>query len=685
MTAEADTPPEPTGTVDDWINNPAPPPRALGEPAHAPRKAPARPVAAAKPKPVLRPVDALADQLDDAPLAPGSVAPEPAPEPDSPAEAPPPDRGARRPHGEIWEDCPVRALGVLGSTQYLLDIHGQLRAVGKADIQAILSLFGNRQHLLWRRYPRFAKGSTTPIPQAFDQGRAASDIFAACADKGLFSPEGAVRGVGAWADDDGNLIYHAGDRLFFGTEARQTGDHQGRIYPAAPAIPHPEFGPADPAPDILATLDTWNWQRPDIDPMVTLGTIGCQMLGGALEWRPAIWTTGGPGTGKSALNRLIGWLHGGDRGLVATPDATARGIAALLGHSSLPVALDELEPGDTGSQKERQIVETARVASSGGRWVRGSSDQTGATGQLRSAFMFSSVLIPGILKSQDLQRMIVLNLDPFPASATPPAMRAETWRKRGAALKGVLIRRWPTWAKRLELWREAFALVKVTGRPADNWATTLAMAHMALSEALPTAEEMAGWTAKLAELIQNDTEDAGTDARDVLTLLMTKEFDVFRRGQRFMVSQWVMVAAGAPAAPPGLLGDFTTDPQGKAMRAKAANDHLASAGLRVIANGKDEPHLFVANDKIGGLLALFEGSQWAGGAWKQSISRIPGARPSTSVRTLAGIRTRGWEVPLSAISGLMDVPEATAPVIGQRGAPAPAAGADMPTGAGEFY
>jgi hypothetical protein len=397
--------------------------------------------------------------------------------------------------------------------------------------------------------------------------------------------------------------------------------------------------------------------------------MGVQAFGGALDWRPAYWLTGGPGTGKSALQRLMNMLHGGDKGLIQSPDATARGIASLMGQSTLPIALDELEPGDTGSAKERSIIETARVASSGGRWVRGSSDQKGSSGQLRSTFLFSSVLIPGILKSQDLQRIITLTLQPFPEGAKPPAMRADRWRERGAIIKRQLIDRWPTWTQRLELWREAFAEQGIAGRNADNWATTLAMAQMMTAEAMPLPDELNGWAEKIARYIGADLAELGTDADEVLVHLLSQYVDIFRRGEQFTVAQWLQVAAGAPAAPENLLSEFAADRHGQEQRKQAANAKLAPLLLRIVHNKDSEPHLFVGNAKAAPLLRLFEGTQWAGGAWKQSLERVKGAVVASVPRTLAGVKSRGVEIPLSSLPGLEMFPQDRHRAA--KGAPAP--------------
>lgn len=620
----------------------------------------------------ITPLRALGAALDDAPeVAPGTAGGG-APPDQPPTEAlPPAEPGGppskARPRGEIWAGCPVRPLGKNGTTCFYLDVHNQLIAVSKHDAQAIMNLFGNQIAKLCYHFPQWNPGSDAKPPtrklNRFDQTTAAMTMLAACSDKGIFDPENAVRGVGAWADDDGSLIYHMGNRVLIGGEDRAPDMHQGKIYPAFAPVPAPL--PADPKADPAAflseVLQTWQWARPEVDPMIALGLVGIQMFGGALDWRPTFWITGGPGSGKSALQKLMLHLHGGEKGLVQSTDPTARGIAAMLGQSTLPVALDELEPGDQGSTKERDIIVTARVAASGGRWLRGSSDQKGATGQLRSTFLFSSILVPGVLKSQDLQRIILLTLNPFADTAKPPDLRAETWRKRGAQIKRQIIDRWPTWTARLDLWREALAAHGVHGRDGDNWATTMAMAQMMQAEALPQADELAGWAKKLSRVVKAAQGEVSTDADEVLTHLLSQYFDPFRRGTQWTIAQWLMVAAAVPQAPEALVNACSTGTQEVGMlsevAARTANAHLAPLMLRIIRERDQDPRLFVGNKKVQPLLDLFKFTAWAGGTWSQSLSRVKDAEPSASVRTLAGLTSRGWEIPLSSIPGLMSFPQ----------------------------
>lgn len=639
-------------TSDDWLSNPAPPPSEIGGPA----RPAAKPKGQLHLKPVAGGLVELGRQLKDAPVVAEPRQPDP-PDGPMPASDGSKPRKPGRPKGEIWDGCPVKPLGVNGEISWYLDRHGQLRGIDNHTAQKILHVFGDKIGALCLNFPTYDK-SGNRRQNRFDQTAASMAMIAACSERGLFNPDGAVRGVGAWKNDEGGLIYHTGASLITGDGSAEPGEIDGKIYPAYPPIPSPALtaGRTDAAEAILAQAQTWNFARPDVDPMLTLGMVGCQAFGGALDWRPAFWFTGDKASGKSTLQDWIRWLHG-DNGLIQSNDPTKSGITSRLGHSSLPVALDELEPGDEGSSRERDIITLARVASSGGQWLRGTADQKGASGNVYSTFMFSSILIPGTMGAADRSRLIILNLFPPPADAPKPAIDPRTWKARGAALKRLLIDRWPTWAERLQLWRAALASHDLTGRNGDNWATVMAMADMALQADLPAADHLDTWARRLAFAARAETSEIGSNAEDMLQHLIGQPFDVFRRGELWNVSHWLMVAAELPGAPHELVAvdGGLNDAVARAEAAKRANEKLAKLGLRVKGTGASA-ELFVPNKPIPGLCKLFEHSQWANGVWSQAARRVPGAQVTENPLRLAGQATRGVYIPFTSIAGMLSLP-----------------------------
>lgn len=553
-------------------------------------------------------------------------------------------KGAGRPRGQIFPDCPVVPLGVSGELSWYLDRLGQLRPVKKHDNQTILHLFGDRPELICRHFPQYDKDGL-PKKGRFDAQNAAVAMISAAAELGVWSPVGRVRGAGAWVSDDGGLIYHAGDEVLIGGEWRRPGVHDGKVYPASDPVPRPAptAGRGDAAGEALALMSTWAWRRPDIDPQLALGLTCAHMLGGALEWRPVGWLTGDAATGKSTFQRLLLLLHGGEAGLLQANDATEAGIRSVVGYSSLPVAVDELEPDKDNPRKVKAVIELARRAASGGQIFRGGADQKGHQSNAQSGFLFSSILVPP-MPAQDRSRLILLDLDRLPPDTPKINLDPRRWRNVGAQLRRALIEGWATWPARLELWRETLARHGQVGRGADNYATVLAMADMALRADLPGRDELDAWARKVSHAATEDALEVGSNADDMLTYLLSQPLDVWRRGRKFTVGQWVAMAARMPGAREQI--DEAT-PQ-------TANGYLGPYGLRVRGRGR-EAELCIANRPLALLCELFRDSPWAEGVWAQAARRVAGAK-ATPPTHFAGASSRAWAVPIVAIPGLMAFP-----------------------------
>jgi hypothetical protein len=588
----------------------------------------------------------LAVELENAPIAPRlDKSPPP---PADPPEDPPRDSDGR-PLGDIWEGCPIIPLGVKGSIHYYLDAHGQIIGMGKHAVQDLMSLFGHMLPQLCHHFPVWTRdpdtGDVGRAPGKFNGTAAAMALITACSEKGLFEPDGAVRGPGAWRGSTGQLIWHRGDKLIVDGIERRPGPFDGRIYPAYSPItgPAPAAAHGDPIPEVMATVKSWSWENPETDPTIALGMIGVLRLGGALRWRPTFWMTSAAGGGKSEFQLFIEMLCGGSKGLVKSNDPTKSGITSRLGYGSIPVVLDEIEPGDERSTKERDMIQLARIASSGGSWLRGSADQKGTGGNVYSAFLFSSIIIPGLMKPQDVQRLIRLDLNPLPKGTKPLNLREAEWQARGAVILRLLVDRWPTWDARLSTFRQGLAAQGVTGRDSDNWSTVLAMADMMQREAIADLAEAEAWGAIVAKRLDTSRPDVMTDSEGMLLHLMGRTYDPFRRSEQYNIAQWIMAAADLPGAVESL---------------KDANPpaQLAKAGLRLQGKGA-EAKLFIANSaSIQPLAELFHGSQWAGGSWSQSARRVEGAEGVPQPLTLAGNRSRGFYIPLAAIPGLASFP-----------------------------
>jgi len=485
------------------------------------------------------------------------------------------------------------------------------------------------------QWPTYSRGDD-PKVIGWKQEDAAAAMQRACAEKGVWSAFERVRGRGSWPDPDGGVVLHCGDGILYRGEWCGTGEIEGFVYPSASPIPRPlDDGRAgEAATALLETLESWRWLRGEVDAYLLLGWIVAAKFGGAIDWRPLAWVTGDKGTGKSTLQKLIRHVMGDEGAILQSTDATEASIRQFLMQSTVPVALDELE-ADVDNRKSLAVVKLARQAASSGVVLRGGADHTGQEFKARSAFLFSSILIPPLL-DQDISRLAVLELVPLERGETSPSLDPKRWRKVGRELQAQVLAEWPRLHRTLELYRQALHDAGHDARGCDQFGTLLAMADLALHQGEPPAERLALWAGKLAADVVGAQVDQSSDWQRCLNHLLGQHLDIYRSGDRFTVWQWVMAAAG-----------LRDDPD----QIKAANA-LPSYGLRVDGRA-DTAELVVANNHPM-LAKLFEGSHWyapAGqtGVWVQAIKRIPGARPSEAAVRFNGPKCRAYRFKLTVV------------------------------------
>lgn len=562
------------------------------------------------------------------------------------ADAPPNEPPAAARPGGIWDGCPVTPLGVSGDLYLYLDVLNQLRAVKKHDRETIRSLFGGRVELLQERWPRLGKQGDVI---GWDQDRAASAMVRACTVAGIWDEAERVRGVGAWPDGDGGLIWHCGDRILCrgprgGDEWVAPGMIGRHVYPAKALAPRPadcaEDLARDAARELVAALGTWRWVQGDLDAHLLLGWVLAAMAGGALSWRPMAWVTGDKATGKSTLTDLIRAVMGGETGIISATDVTEAGVRQRLMESTVPVWLDEAE-AEEDNRRLVAVVKLARQASSGGMVLRGGAEHRGAEFKVRSAFIFSSILIPP-LPDQDLSRLAVLQLRPLERGTVAPAVSPRHWAEVGRRLRRGIWDGWPRLHERLELYRAALSRAGHSARACDQYGTLLALADLVLVGGDPDPVTIDTWASALPARQVDQDKDQRADWERCIGHLLGQPIDVHRQGARHTVGEWIVRAADLPGARElGQLGD-----QEEARR------HLRRWGIGLQKKGRDAV-LEVAN-RHPALEDLFRDTRWRDGVHRQSLARVPGAAAPSASRTMAGVATRVVALPVASLGWLLE-------------------------------
>lgn len=544
--------------------------------------------------------------------------------------------------GIIFPGSPVTALGVYGPSYYYLDYLGQLAEVKKHDLDRIRGIFGGRVDLLTAEFPRMSKGTETtpPVVVGWKQDKAAEAMVRACTEKGVWNATARVRGLGAWPDDEGGVILHCGDSVYYKGEWQLPGEIDGFVYPSEVRTPRPlsqtiTAGDHSPAAELLDTLKSWHWLRGDVDAYLLLGWICSAMFGGALNWRPMVWLTGDAGTGKSTLQEIIGDIFG-PNSLLQPAGATEAAIRQYTGQSTIPVAIDELE-ADAGSSHAKNVIKLARLASSGGKVIRGGQDHKASEFFVKNSYLFSSILVPDML-DQDISRIAVLDLLALKKGSKAPKPSPKKWGRVGRALRRMVLDNWDRLHDTLEAYRGALAATGHSHRGCDQFGTLLALADLVIFDEEPDQARLDAWAEKLSARIVQDQAQQSADWERCLNYLFGQQIDMFRGGEKLTVGRWILVAAGMD----------DSDEIDKAQRA------LSSIGLRVYGR-KEGAQLAIANSHDG-LARLFEGTRWyassaSNGVWSQAIRRIP-CSTATSALSFTMVKSRCWKFPLASIPGL---------------------------------
>lgn len=528
--------------------------------------------------------------------------------------------------------CPVIPLGVDGKTCYLVDTLGQLIAVStsewnKKTLAALFSLTPNYPYWAWPRWGGSKPGTDgerVAKINGFDADNACACLMKACGERGLFDPGDKVRGRGGWQDERGRFVWHAGEALYMVEKGKLVeappGDIDGVFYARRPPIVTPWEEAIDegesPGHDILKALQSWEWERPALDPVLALGWIAGSPLGAALHWRPTLFVTGDRGHGKSTMQGLFKDVLGPI--LHASADTTAAGIYQRVKQDSLPVAVDELE-ADADNRKVMAVVKLARLAASGAEMFRGGAEHEGVTFRARNAFFFSSINPPP-LAPQDRSRIAQLNMRKRTRREGEAKTATKSYKPESpAALGRQLLRRmmeeWPKFEATFARWQDMLGEAGFDGRGCDTYGVLLACAELALGQegleaaGLPITEvERLG--RMLADATAAERAEQTDNWRGCLERLLSWTIDNYKGGERPIVGD-VLERVEA-----GLGGDGFSLDEGRSR--------LMQAGLGVKRPDKGRPEIMLCVPPRGVQIEkIFAGTVWQGGVWMHALKQGP--------------------------------------------------------------
>lgn len=583
-------------------------------------------------KRAIRAIFATASRAADDELAP------PDPDPNEPRDGIRPGQWPGAPHDALPPDCPVQVIGTdVRGTVYCRTARGLLRAVEKWDMPALVDLFAPRVNYLFWAWPAFGKKKIWDAEQEkmieelrvvrVERDKAMTALMNAAAKKPLFDPGSQHRGRGGWRDRQNRFIWHSGAWLWMAERGRleraRPAEHDGFLYTRNAATIEPWDAPVShdesPAQRILDYLVRWNWERPYLDPLLTLGWLATSLMGGALGTidgikigaRPVLFTSGGFGVGKSTLKELLRSVLAGT--VISLADTTAAHIYQRMGQDCLPVMVDELE-AKAGSGKASAIIDLARIAYTGDEMGRGGSDHVPVGFSLRMAFAFYAINPPAMTEA-DRSRMAMLNLAPIEAKKLDMVVKDVDGRM---LLRQVMDGFGDFHARILPDWWSALQMQGLDSRAIDTYGTLLAAAELLVG---PERMEAIGLPVTdahhLGEIVAAATHLERAERLDnwhkCLNHLLDCAIDAWRDGAKPTIGGIMdgLANTGLPYDQGGLeLGDAQKRLQ---LVNCSAGKPLEKGKGFLLAVPRDGP----------ALKKLYDGTEWERGGWWQALKQAP--------------------------------------------------------------
>lgn len=436
-----------------------------------------------------------------------------------------------------------------------------------------------------------------------------------------------IRGRGCWIDGK-DIVYHAGDKLVVNGEFVQIPAYNSSrraIYHGALEIPTEtdQVATNSESAKLIDLCEMLSWERPLYGKLLA-GWLALAPIGGALRWRPHLWVTGPSGSGKSWIVSNIIQPIVGDAAVHVQGATSEAGIRGTLGSDSLPVVFDEAESEDRASQTRfESILTLARQSSTetGAGIVKGTAQGGSVTYLIRSAFLFASIGVAAVKKS-DVSRISILQLRKnLGRDASEHFDRVVTLWKETVSNEVYCSKFRARCIRNAKIIRENCEIfgrvaVEFTGdkRSADQIGALLAGAY-SLTTSKIVSESIAFEFMRGQDWAGFKSEDVDNDENQCLAHLAASQirFDVAGANYQRTISEVIADIQSDP---------LSEDDAGTMLRRKDRMDALQRNGVRFCPETRG---ILVANNHPQ-LEQIFAPTAWGAGKWKHQLERVTGAK-----------------------------------------------------------
>ena len=549
-----------------------------------------------------------------------------------PHEMPPPDEPLPVEYQD--EADPFRVLGWDRGEAYYLPRDSRQVVSLSAAAHTKLNLLSIAPLWWWSQNYRPAKRNDA---DGVDWTLAADAMMRRAKGAGIFCTD-VVRGLGAWWDS-GRCAVHLGNRVIMDGRSYSVDEVPSKyIYEQASTTRIGTSAPltSEQSRKFVDICESLRWEVPMYGKLCA-GWVFLAPICGALNWRPHIWITGEPGSGKTTIvHGVIGRALSGNMKMFLG-ETTEPAVRQILGCDALPVLFDEFESErkKTAARVE-DVMSLITQASSetGGVLAKGGAGGKAIKFRIRSMFCFSSVAV-AIKQAAARSRITVLSVRAVEQSSKE---QTDKWNVLESeiiktmtpeyidALQARAVTLIPTIRANAVVFAEAAALVLKTRRFGDQIGTLLAGAYGLHSTNRITPEAAREWLETQDWSEQTQDQDV-SDKSECLGWILARRVSVQdERGHRVerTIGELLRVAVA---------GLSTGD-----IQCRDATEELARCGLRVEAD-----NLQIANSHPWIERTLVD-TPWEN-SYSRTLLRLALSRRGPVVN-FAGVRKRCVEVPL---------------------------------------
>lgn len=465
-----------------------------------------------------------------------------------------------------------------------------------------------------------------PTKKGVSWTAAQNDLMREADEKGPFSLS-KIRGRGAWRDGK-DLLVHVGDRLIVNGKPQDPVKYVGGfIYERGVKLNHQTSKPADNklGKSVIDLYKLFAWKS-DVQAFLAAGWAFLAPICGALYWRPHLWITGEPGSGKTWLrdNAIAPFVR--DFGILAQGSTSAAGIRQALRSDALPVLFDEAESNEKkAGERIAEVLELMRQSSMSGESaiIKGSAHGESMAFAPSSMWCLTSV-VNAVKHQADQGRISLLEICKYDEKMEHIKKRTLREQHRITAdmvgkiftpqnchsLTSRAFKRLPIILKNIEVFRDASAEHFGNQRAGDQIGTLLAGAYSLGSNGNVTHKQALQYvsTQNWDDVVREDEQEE--DHEQLIRYIFQH------------VTRVITPADGATDKTLGQLSMIAFEPLStSSLNQRVAREHLSIFGITV----SDKDKRVLVSKKHRQIQKILMGTQWEIN-YASVLSRIPGAK-----------------------------------------------------------